>query len=208
VRNPENTSATRRDSLERARHAGLIRIGSRPVRRGDGSFDPSRVEAEFLYSFRGVERQFDHDGTLPHAASAHRLPPAVLVILLNVEGGKLGRVSANTNGTVDIGPMQVNEIWLQELSRHWRAPVGMTFLALRDNFCANAEAGAYILRKGLDEAHGDFWSGVGIYHSHDPGYKAAYLRKVFEQALRLQAAVARTAPAPQPAAAQPNAGGR
>ena len=142
------------------------------------------------------------------AASAHRVPPAVLVILLNVEGGKLGRVSANTNGTVDIGPMQVNEIWLQELSRHWRAPVGMTFLALRDNFCANAEAGAYILRKGLDEAHGDFWSGVGIYHSHDPGYKAAYLRKVFEQALRLQAEVAKTTPAPQPAAAQPNARAR
>jgi hypothetical protein len=142
------------------------------------------------------------------AASAHRVPPAVLVILLNVEGGKLGRVSANTNGTVDIGPMQVNEIWLPELSRHWRAPVGLSFLALRDNFCANAEAGAYILRKGLDEAHGDFWSGVGIYHSHDPAYKAAYLRKVFEQALRLQAEVARTAPAPQPAAAQPNAGGR
>jgi hypothetical protein len=142
------------------------------------------------------------------AASAHRVPPAVLVILLNVEGGKLGRVSANTNGTVDIGPMQVNEIWLPELSRHWRSPVGLSFLALRDNFCANAEAGAYILRKGLDEAHGDFWSGVGIYHSHDPGYKAAYLRKLFEQALRMQAEVARTTPAPQPAAAPPSAGGR
>jgi hypothetical protein len=142
------------------------------------------------------------------AASAHRVPPAVLVILLNVEGGKLGRVSANTNGTVDIGPMQVNEIWLPELSRHWRAPVGLSFLALRDNFCANAEAGAYILRKGLDEAHGDFWSGVGIYHSHDPAYKAAYLRKVFEQALRLQAEVAKTTPAPQPVAAQPDGRGR
>jgi len=69
------------------------------------------------------------------AASAHRVPPAVLVILLNVEGGKLGRVSANTNGTVDIGPMQVNEIWLPEISQHWRAPVGLSFLALRDNFC-------------------------------------------------------------------------
>jgi len=140
------------------------------------------------------------------AASAHRVPPAVLVILLNVEGGKLGRVSTNTNGTVDIGPMQVNEIWLPELSHHWRAPVGLSFLALRDNFCANAEAGAYILRKGLDEAHGDFWSGVGIYHSHDPAYKTAYLRKVFEQALRLQAAAAKAAP--QPAAARPDAGGR
>ena len=120
------------------------------------------------------------------AASTYRLPPAVLVILLNVEGGRLGRVSGNTNSTVDIGPMQVNEIWLPEIARHWHAPVPQAFLALRDNFCANVEAGAYILRKGLDEARGDFWTGVGYYHSHDPGHRTTYLRSVLGQALRLQ----------------------
>ena len=129
------------------------------------------------------------------AAAAYRVPPAVIVILLNVEGGQLGRVSGNTNATVDIGPMQVNEIWLPELSRHWRSTVQDSFLALRDNFCANIEAGAWILRRGLDEARGDFWTGVGYYHSHAPEHTTAYLRKVLTQALRFQAG-ARAKPMP------------
>lgn len=132
------------------------------------------------------------------AAAAHHLPPAVLVILLNVEGGQLGRVSGNTNATVDIGPIQVNEIWLPDLAKHWHATLQDSFLALRDSFCANVEAGAWILRQGLDEARGDFWNGVGTYHSHDPGYKAAYLRKVLAQALRFQA-VEPARPMPPPA---------
>lgn len=127
------------------------------------------------------------EGCLQAAASTYRLSPVVLVILLNVEGGRLGRVSGNTNSTVDIGPMQVNEIWLPDLARHWRSSVPQAFLALRDNFCANIEGGAWILRRGLDEARGDFWGGVGYYHSHNPDQKAAYLRKVLDQALRLQA---------------------
>jgi len=129
------------------------------------------------------------------AAAAYRVPPAVIVILLNVEVGQLGRVSGNTNATVDIGPMQVNEIWLPELSRHWRSTVQDSFLALRDNFCANIEAGAWILRRGLDEARGDFWTGVGYYHSHAPEHTTAYLRKVLTQALRFQAR-ARARPMP------------
>ena len=128
------------------------------------------------------------------AAQAQRLPPAMLVILLNVEGGRLGRVSGNTNATVDIGPMQVNEIWLPDVAKHWGVSVPSAFLRLRDDFCANIEAGAWILRRGLDEARGDFWTGVGYYHSHDAGHKADYLRKVLAQALRLQA-VASHAPA-------------
>jgi hypothetical protein len=127
------------------------------------------------------------EGCILAAAQVHRLPPAVLVILLNVEGGTIGRVSGNTNGTVDIGPMQVNEIWLPGLAQHWHASIPDSFRALRDNFCANVEGGAWILRLALDEAHGDFWRGVGIYHSHDPGYQASYLRKVLHQALRLAA---------------------
>lgn len=121
------------------------------------------------------------------AAAAYRVPPAVIVILLNVEGGQLGRVSGNPNSTVDIGPMQVNEIWLPELAKHWRSTVQASFLALRDNFCANIEAGSWILRRGLDEARGDFWTGVGYYHSHTPEHTTVYLRKVLTQALRFQA---------------------
>ena len=95
----------------------------------------------------------------------------MLVILLNVEGGSLGRVSQNTNDTVDIGPMQVNQIWLPQSPRTGTRRSPIRYRALRDDFCANVEAGAWILRQGLDEAHGDFWQGVGYYHSHDPEYK-------------------------------------
>ena len=110
-------------------------------------------------------------GCITAAAKVYRLPPAVLVILLNVEGGSLGRVSPNTNGTVDIGPIQVNQIWLPDVAAHWNATIADAYKALRDNFCANVEAGAWILRRGLDEAHGDFWEGVGYYHSHTPEHK-------------------------------------
>ncbi len=120
------------------------------------------------------------------AATAHRLPPGVLVILLNVEGGKLGKVSQNTNDTVDIGPMQINQIWIPAVARHWRASASATRDALLNSFCANVEAGAWILRTGIDEARGDFWEGVGYYHSHSNEHKTTYLRLVLRQVLRLQ----------------------
>jgi hypothetical protein len=125
-------------------------------------------------------------GCLEAASRAYRVPPAILVILLNVEGGSLGAVSQNTNGTVDIGPMQVNQIWVPQVAAHWSTTKERAFHALRDNFCANLEAGAWILRQGLDEAHGDFWEGVGYYHSHDPDHKQTYLRSVLQQVLRLR----------------------
>lgn len=135
------------------------------------------------------------EGCILAAAQLHHLPPAVLVILLNVEGGSIGHVSHNTNDTVDIGPMQVNQVWLPQLARHWNASISMTFLALRDNFCANVEGGAWILRQALDEAHGDFWRGVAIYHSHDPDYQHEYLDHVLREVERLELEV-RSARAP------------
>jgi hypothetical protein len=86
-------------------------------------------------------------GCVTAAADAYREPPAVLVVLLNVEGGSLGQISYNTNGTIDIGPMQVNQIWLPNVAAHWRTTVPAAYAALRDNFCANVEAGAWILRR-------------------------------------------------------------
>lgn len=121
------------------------------------------------------------------AAHVYRVPPAILVVLLRVEGGSLGAVSSNTNGTVDIGPMQVNSIWVREVAAHWNTSERRAAAALRDSFCANVEAGTWILRRGLDEAGGDFWEGVGYYHSHDPDHKRTYLRSVLEQVLSLEA---------------------
>ena len=135
----------------------------------------------------GAQAQLLVRRCIESAARVHRLPPAMLLILLQVEDGRLGRVSDNSNATVDIGPMQVNEIWLPKVAAHWGVSVPETFVALRDSLCANLEGGAWILRQGIDEARGDFWQGVGFYHSHSPEHKADYLRKVLRQALRLEA---------------------
>lgn len=123
---------------------------------------------------------------IDEAARLHAIPPDVLLILLNVEGGSLGAVSPNTNKTVDIGPMQVNQIWVPKIAEHWRASRQATYLALRDEFCANVEGGAWILRQALDEAEGDLWEALGLYHSHNPRHKSDYLRKVLAHGHKLQ----------------------
>lgn len=120
------------------------------------------------------------------ASRVHKVPAVLLVMLLRVEGGRLGAVSQNTNETVDIGPMQVNSIWVHKMAQRWASSDDAAFHAIRDNLCANLEAGAWILRAGLDEAHGDLWEGVAFYHSHSPEHKQRYLGLLWQQVSRLQ----------------------
>ena len=143
------------------------------------------------------------EGCLKAAAELHHVPVGVLVLLLSVEAGKMGEVSQNTNGTVDIGPMQVNDTWVPKIAGHWRASPDATYRALRDNFCANVEGGAWILRQALDEAHSDLWTGVALYHSHDPVHKLEYMQLVYAQAMRLKRESER-----ELASADPNGGRR
>jgi len=143
------------------------------------------------------------EGCLRAAAELHHVPAGVLVLLMSVEAGRLGEVSQNTNGTVDIGPMQVNDTWVPRIAGHWGASHDAAYRALRDNFCANVEGGAWILRQALDEAHGDLWRGVALYHSHDPVQKLEYMRLVYAQAMRLKRESAR-----ELASADSNGGGR
>lgn len=126
-------------------------------------------------------------GCVRAAARVNGVPAAVLLMLLQVEGGHLGEVSGNTNGTVDIGPFQVNETWLPAVAQHWSLPVAEVFPILRDNFCGNADAAAWILRRSLADARGDFWDGVGRYHSGRSDLKATYLRRVLATARRMLA---------------------
>jgi hypothetical protein len=95
------------------------------------------------------------EGCLRAAADLDHVPAGLLFLLVQVEHGRLGEVSQNSNDTVDIGPMQVNDTWLPKIAGHWRTSEDAAFRALRDSFCANVEGGAWILRQALDEAHGD-----------------------------------------------------
>jgi hypothetical protein len=122
---------------------------------------------------------------LAGAARRNNLPPELLVILYENEGGTLGRVSQNTNGTVDIGPFQINKIWLPILAAHWGLPQRVTYDLLLGQFCANAEAAAWILRTNLDAAQGDLWEAVGRYHSANPTRKSGYLKQIYAHIIAL-----------------------
>ena len=138
----------------------------------------------WLASARADEAMIE--GCLKAAAELHHVPAGGAGAAHSVEVGRLGEVSQNANGTVDIGPMQVNDTWVPKIAGHLGASHDAAYRALRDNFCANVEGGAWILRQALDEAHGDLWKGVALYHSHDPVHKLEYMRLVYAQAMRLK----------------------
>jgi hypothetical protein len=88
-----------------------------------------------------------------------------LLAVMKAEGGRLGEYSRNSNGSYDIGPMQVNTIHLPELSKTYGIPEAAVSRLLAYNGCFNVAVGAWILRMRTNEAAGDFWYGIGRYHS-------------------------------------------
>lgn len=119
------------------------------------------------------------------AASVHRVPPDLLYAILSVEAGRPGLISHNSNGSVDIGPMQVNDFWLPALMLHWSTTRASAYLALRDSVCANFEAGAWILEQAIRETD-DFWDGVARYHSHSGPEKQIYLGRLAKTFRQIQ----------------------
>ncbi|PKL97586.1 MAG: conjugal transfer protein, partial [Gammaproteobacteria bacterium HGW-Gammaproteobacteria-7] len=114
------------------------------------------------------------------AAAYYTVPVDLVRAVLLTEGGASGTVSRNTNGTRDLGPMQINSIHLPELANY-----GITESALVRDECLNIHVGAFLLRRALD-AEPAFWRGVGRYHSATPTFNRAYQLRVWRNLVRLQ----------------------
>lgn len=114
------------------------------------------------------------------AAAIYELPPKLIVSIIKVEGGKIGTVSNNKNNTQDLGIMQINTgAWLNIISRaHFNGNRTLAYQQLRDNGCYNIHIGSWILRRSIDQGNGDFWYGVGRYHSATPVHNIRYQAKV------------------------------
>ncbi len=111
-------------------------------------------------------------------ANQLQLPVLMLYGVLYQEAGTPGRISRNSNGTYDIGPMQINSIHLP----FFKGSYGLTEAQLRNNGCLNVWAGGVLLWLHLQSAGGDHWKAVGNYHSktkiHHDKYKYAVASKV------------------------------
>jgi hypothetical protein len=107
-------------------------------------------------------------------AATAGLPPRVLPVIQAIEGGKVGMVSQNANGTADLGVMQVNTIWVPALAALARLSRAETQQRLINEPCFNIAASALIMRSYLAEANGQLLPAIGDYHSHTPSRNTAY----------------------------------
>lgn len=119
------------------------------------------------------------------AAQTYSVPPAVLMGIMQVEGGKVGQaVGPNSNGTYDLGPMQINTIWIPELAKEWGVSQSQALRMVRDDACVNLHVAAWILRGRINSA-GNLTLGIAHYHSRTPKFGHKYARKVIAAMRRM-----------------------
>lgn len=113
------------------------------------------------------------------SARQYGIPGQLFLAVVMTEGGKVGRVSRNTNGSYDMGPAQINSSHLPELAR-----MGITRDQVINDGCLNLHVGAWILSRALNgqtpDNPGEFWRRVGNYNSSTPEYNRAYQAKVWK----------------------------
>ena len=119
------------------------------------------------------------------AATAYHLPPAIIASVLAVEGGIEGSRVHDANGTDDLGPAQINSIWIDAVAKAAQTSPEEAEHRLQWDGCFNIRVSAAILRHEIDAAGGAFWTGVGHYHSHEPDEARRYVDQVVAAARRL-----------------------
>lgn len=97
--------------------------------------------------------------------------------LRDQEAGWLGAEVGNTNGTQDLGPLQVNSGWVKRIARLVRrSPVDVRAWLVNDP-CFNAGAARWIFLSAL-RTTGDFWTAIGVYHSPTAWRQRRYAQSV------------------------------
>jgi hypothetical protein len=115
-----------------------------------------------------------HQVCLVQAVRDYNIPMLGMLSVLAVEGSKVGVATKNNNGTLDHGPFAINTHWTNKFQQWF----GVSESDVRNNFCTNAKAAAYVLRYEINRAKGDFWKGVGRYHSPNESKAQDYRLKV------------------------------
>lgn len=137
--------------------------------RADGSADRQLAPQEFVAP--GGMVVVDLPARMPatcisEAARDYRLNPMILLAILKVESnGRPGAIGKNTNGSVDIGPSQLNSnSWAPFFVNRFNIPVE----SLLNDMCQAVRAMAYAVRTEINAAGGNVWLGIGNYHVGTP----------------------------------------
>lgn len=112
------------------------------------------------------------------AAHFYHLPVRLFAAVLRTEGGHVGQIHRNANGSYDMGPAQINSTWLPTLAK-----AGISRAMVLQNGCLNVSIGAWILAQAMVGADPhdprQFWRHVGDYNSHTPRWNEKYAANVW-----------------------------
>lgn len=112
------------------------------------------------------------------AAQTYSVPPAVLIGIYDVEGGKPGQaVGPNKNGSYDLGPMQINTLWIPELAKKWNVQESSAYNWVKNDPCTNMSVAAWILKSHMNETR-SLSQAIAHYHSRTPKIGYAYKGRV------------------------------
>lgn len=111
------------------------------------------------------------------ASQTYQVPPAVMIGIMQVEGGKVGQQVWNWNNSYDLGPMQVNTIWMPQLAQLWHVSPATAKTWVRDDGCVNVNVAAWILKQKMNQT-GSLFGGIAHYHSATPSEGHRYAAKV------------------------------
>lgn len=114
------------------------------------------------------------------ATSIYDVPEPLIQAILEVEGGKPGLVSENTNGSKDYGRMQINSLWVPVLAKDLHLDEGVIADQLQNNDCFNIAVGARILSKNI-ASEKNLERAIGHYHSRTPKLRDRYVEKVVDR---------------------------
>lgn len=120
------------------------------------------------------------------AGREYGVPAGLLWAIAKVESNfNPAAVNRNANGSYDVGVMQINSCWKDDL--------GPELWGRLHDPCTNVQVGARILADCLNR-HGYTWEGIGCYNAVSIDKRAAYARKVIAviEEMHRQAAVAST----------------
>ncbi|MCH8621975.1 lytic transglycosylase domain-containing protein [Undibacterium sp. TS12] len=102
------------------------------------------------------------------------IDPRLLYAIARTESAmKPAALNRNSNGSYDLGLMQINSSWLPRLKSY-----GISERQLYEP-CVNIEVAAWILANNFSRM-GDHWQAVGAYNSTKPLQRWKYASKVYQ----------------------------
>ncbi|MDR5826003.1 lytic transglycosylase domain-containing protein [Caballeronia sp. LZ043] len=115
---------------------------------------------------------------LDDAARYHRVSVQVVRAIAQQESGmRANATNRNSDGSEDIGLMQINSSWLPKLSRF-----GISREHLFDA-CVNAYVGTWILASNIRQ-FGPTWKAVGAYNAVSSSKQLVYANNIYRRLQR------------------------